>query len=124
MLRLDGRRAELRSFVASEENNPSRFFCVAFEHLLPALSADCRARRRKLPDAVGIIAQRANRAKLYVWLCDPGIELRTITRRQLLMRELRLPLRNIRAFDQQPRITAHSFLHSVSPKKVMAMTYL
>src|SRR5690349_8076212 len=30
---LDCRSAELRSLVTCEENNPSRFFCVAFEHL-------------------------------------------------------------------------------------------
>src|SRR5688572_11456937 len=32
MLRLNRGRAELRRFVASEKNYPSRFFCVAFEH--------------------------------------------------------------------------------------------
>ena len=32
MLRLDRGRAELRCFVASKENHPSRFFSVAFEH--------------------------------------------------------------------------------------------
>src|SRR5688500_8774166 len=31
MLRLNRGRAELRRFVASEKNYPSRFFCVAFE---------------------------------------------------------------------------------------------
>ncbi len=32
MLGLNGMGAELRSFVAREENNPPRLFSIAFEH--------------------------------------------------------------------------------------------
>src|SRR5438445_13507358 len=43
VLRLDDRRAKLSCFVARKENNPTRFFSIAFEHQL-STKYECRDR--------------------------------------------------------------------------------